>query len=155
MGESLPTKFTPASGFSIASLGLQTFSAIEKGRATQASDEVQAQRAERAAEFGKLQASLTDVTMRDELNQTLANIDVIRSAARIDPTSPTTAAIEDRNRLVSDRQRNAALLQINSQIDEDRASARYLRQAGDYALGQGYLNAGIQVAGAIGKAVAV
>jgi hypothetical protein len=51
---------------------------------------MQAERAERAAQFGKLQATLADTTMRENLNTTLSNIDVIRAAAKIDPTSPTT-----------------------------------------------------------------
>lgn len=144
--------FSPAGGLSIASLGLGVFSSLSKGQATKAADEFQASRAERAAQFGKLQADLTDTAMREQLNTTLANIDVIRSAARVDPTSPTTAAIEAREGAVSDRQRTAALLSIRSQVSEDEASARYLREAGDYALNQSYLDAGIKIASAAGKA---
>lgn len=144
-----------ASGASIASLGLSVFSSIAKGQGTKAADEMQADRAERAAQFGKLQAGLTDTTMREQLNTTLANIDVIRAAAHIDPTSPTTAAVEGHSTMLSDRQRTAALLSINSQVSEDEASAKYLRDAGDYALKMGYLEGGVKVASAVGKAVLV
>lgn len=144
-----------AGPLSIATLGLSAFSSVAKGSASQSSYGAQADRAERAADFGRLQANLTDVTLRDELNRTLGNIDVIRAAGRIDPTSPTTAALLERETMVSDRQRNAALLNIRSQVNEDEASATYLRQAGDYALRMGYLDAGIKVAGAVGKAVAL
>lgn len=140
-----------ASGASIASLGLGAFSAITEGYGKQAANEAQAARAERAAQFGRLQANLTDTTMRDELNTTLGNIDVIRAAARIDPSSPTTAAIEDRQRLVSDRQRTAAVLSIRSQVAEDEASARFLRESGDFAVTQGYLKAATGVAGGVAR----
>lgn len=141
-----------ASGASIASLGLSAFSSITKGQGTQAADEFQAAKAERAAQFGRLQAELTDTTMREQLNTTLSNIDVIRAAGRVDPTSPTTAAIEAHNTMLSDRQRTAALLNIKSQISEDEASAKYLHEAGDYALKMGYVDAGVKVGGAVAKA---
>jgi hypothetical protein len=141
-----------AGPLSIASLGLSAYSSIAKGQGTQAADQMQAERAERAAAFGKLQAGLTDTVMRENLNTTLGNIEVIRAASHIDPTSPTTAAIEDRQSMISDRQRTAALLSIKSQVSEDEASAKYLRDAGDYALSMGYLDAGVKIAGGVGKA---
>jgi hypothetical protein len=140
-----------ASGSSIAALGLSAFSSVLRGRGTQAADEFQAAKAERAAQFGRVQASLTDTTFRERLNATLGNIDVIRAAAHIDPTSPTTAAIEAREAMVSDRQRTAAVVSQRMQADEDEASADYLRRAGDYALGMGYLDAGIKVGSGVAK----
>lgn len=143
-----------ASGLSIASLGLSAYSSIAKGQGAKAGAEAQADRAERAAEFGRLQADLTDTTMREQLNTTLGNIDVIRAAGRIDPTSPTTGAVEDFERMKSDRQRTAALLSIKGQVAEDTASAKYLRESGDYALKLSYLDAAAKVAGGLGKAYA-
>lgn len=140
-----------ASGASIASAGLGAYASIKKGEGVQASDEFQAKRAERAAAFGKLQAEQTDTVMRENLNTTLANIEVIRAAAHIDPTSPTSAAIEERQTMVSERQRRTALLNTQSQVAEDEASGKYLRDAGDYALKQGYLEAGIKLASAGAK----
>ncbi len=140
-----------AGAASIASLGLSAYSSILKGQGTKAANEAQAARAERAAEFGKLQAELTDTHFREELNTTLGNIEVIRAAGHIDPTSPTTAAIEDRQRMLSGRQRGAALLNIRSQIAEDLSSADYLRKAGDFAVSQSYLEAGIKGASAFEK----
>lgn len=136
---------------SLASAGFGAGGSVMKGAGTQAADEMQADRLTRAAEFGKLQAAGTDVTMRDELNTTLGNIDAIRAAAHIDPTSPTSAAIRERETLVSDRQRSNALLKIRSQTDEDVASADYLRKAGDYALLQGFVGAGASIASAGAK----
>lgn len=143
---------TGASVSSLASLAFGVAGSITKGEGTKAADDFQAARAERAAQFGRLQADLTDVTYRDELNKTLANIDVVRAAQRVDPSSPTTAAIEAREQLVSDRQRTAAVLTQRSQAAEDEASARYLRQAGDYAVTQSYIEAGTKVASAAAKA---
>lgn len=140
-----------ASAASIASLGLSAYSSIQKGEGAKASNEAQAARAERAAEFGKLQAGLTDTNFRENLNTTLANIEVIRAAGHIDPTSPTTAAVEEHNRMLSDRQRTTALLNIESQVSEDEASAKFLHQAGDFALSQSYLEAGIKGASALSK----
>lgn len=146
---------SPASMASIAGLGLSAYSTIAKGQGAKSSYEAQADRAARAAEFGKLQAEQTDLHFRDELNTTLGNIDVIRAAAHIDPTSPTTAAVEDRQRMLSDRQRMTSLLSIKSQVSEDEASSAYLRKAGDFALTQSYIKAGVDAVGAVGKAFAM
>ena len=131
---------------SIASIGFGAASDLMKGEATKSSDDFQAARAERAAEFGKLQATLTDTTMRENLTSTLGNIDAVRAAAGIDPTSPTTAALEGRSTMLSDRQRMAAVGSIRSQAAEDEASAKYLREAGDFAVTQSYFSAGMDVA---------
>lgn len=134
-----------AGGSSIASLGLGAMSDIMAGEGKQASYDMQAARAKRAAEFGRLQGAMTDTAYREDLNTTLSNIDVIRAAARVDPTSPTTVAYEDRQRTLSERQRMAAGLSIRSQVDEDEASAKFLREAGDFALTQAYLQAGTRI----------
>jgi hypothetical protein len=136
---------------SIASLALTAASDVTKGSATQAADDFQADRAQRAAEFGQVQASLTDTTMRENLNTTLGNIEAVRAAAGIDPTSPTTAALMDRNEALSDRQRMAAVGSIKAQSAEDLASADYLRKAGDFAVTQSYLSAATDVASGIAK----
>jgi hypothetical protein len=115
---------------------------------------VQATRAERAAEFGKMQAGLTDTVMREQLNTTLSNIDVIRAAAHVDPTSATGVAVEAYQSKISDRQRTAALANINQQVAQDTADADYLRKAGQFALNQGYLGAAISAAGAAAKGLA-
>lgn len=133
-----------ASISSLASLGFGFAGAMDKsqadqmrGEATNAQDQFQADQAEEAATFGRLQANLTDVTMREQLTKTISNIDAIRSAGNVDASSPTTAAIEDFNREISDRQRTAAVVTARSQADMDEASAAYLRQAGQFAISMG------------------
>jgi hypothetical protein len=137
---------------SIASIGLSAYGSVTKAQGTKAADEMQADKATRAAEFGRLQADLTDTTMRERLNTTLSNIDAIRAAGNVDPSSPTTAAIEDRDIVLSNRQRTAAVLSERSQTAEDIASANYLRKAGGFALMQGYIGAGAAAAGGIAQA---
>jgi hypothetical protein len=136
---------------SIASIGLSAYGSVAKAQGTNAADQMQADQLTRAAEFGRLQAGLTDVTMREKLNTTLSNIDAIRSAGNVDPSSPTTAAVEGRDILLSDRQRTAEVLSEKSQADQDMASAAYLQKAGQFALLQGDIGAGAAIFGGIAK----
>jgi hypothetical protein len=159
MGESLTAATgisagAQSSSSSIASLGFAAASAVAKGYGTQAADEFQADRAQRAAELGRTQAGLTDVTYRENLNTTLGNIDAIRAAAHIDPSSPTSAALRDYNTMISDRQRMAAVGSIRQQASENEAGAAYLRKAGDYAVKMGYLDAGVKIAEGVAKGLA-
>jgi hypothetical protein len=154
-----------AAGTSIAGLGLSAYSSVLGGEAKkeelgfQASQyDMQAQRAKRAADFGRMQAGLTDTVARENLNTTLGNIEVIRAAAHVDPTSPTTAAIESFETMKSDRARTAALTTINAQVAEDEASAAYLKQAQTYALSagetaekMGWLSGAATLLGGLGK----
>jgi len=138
---------------SVASLALTAASDVTKGSSTQASDDFQADRATRAAQFGEVQANLTDATMRQNLNTTIGNIETIRAAGNIDPSSPTSAALLEQNERRSDSQRMAAVGSIRSQDEEDMASADYLRKAGNFAVTQSYLAAGSDIAGGVFKAV--
>lgn len=140
-----------ASALSALSPLFGAYASVKKGEGAKAADEMQADRLTRAAEFGRVQADLTDTTMREQLNTTLGNIDVIRAAARIDPTSPTTAALEDRQKQISTRERSAAGLSIRSQVAENEDSAAYLRKAGEFALLQGYIEGGTKIGAAVGK----
>lgn len=99
--------------------------------------EVQGSRAQRAADFGKLQASLTDATMRENLGRTLGGIETTLAARHVDPLSPTSSAFAAHQRIIGDRQREAKLLTINSQVAEDEASSRYYSAAAKFALSQG------------------
>lgn len=135
----------------LAAMGLSAMSTIDKGKAEQAAQDFKADRAEQAAKFGRLQGELTGTTLTEQLNTTLANIDAIRAGGNVDPASPTGAAITDLNAERSDRQRMAALVSSRSQADSDEAGAAYLRKAGDFALSQSYLQAGIGVSSAASK----
>lgn len=138
-------------GTTIASLAMTVASDVTAGSATQASDEFQADKAERAAKFGELQATLTDTSMLQKLNTTLGNIETVRAAANADPNSPTGAALFQRSEDIGDTQRMAAVGSQRAQSAEDLASADYLRRAGDFAVTQSYLKAGTDVASALAK----
>jgi hypothetical protein len=137
---------------SLASVGLSAYGKVEQGEGVKAADEMQAAQAERAAEVGRTQADLTDTVYRERLNTTLGNIETIRAAGNVDPSSPTTAAVEDWNRMISDRERMAASGTQREQAATDDASARYLRSAGDFAVRQSYIGAGATVAGGLAGA---
>lgn len=154
-----------AIGSSIASAGFSAAGTVAAGRGTKAGYEAkaadaefQAARAERAAEFGRIQADQTDVQLREELSTTLANIDAIRAVSNIDPRSPTGVALKENETGVSDRQRRNQVTSIRLQAAEDermakysRSTAAYMRQVGDYALRQSKIAAVGQIIGGIGK----
>lgn len=140
-----------ASAASVASLGLTVAGDIMGGSAKKAADDYQAARLEQAAEFGKTQATLTDTTMRENLNSTIGTIQAVRAAAGIDPTSPTSGALIEMNSERADRQRMAAVGSINAQTAEQQASAKYLREAGDFAVTQSYVKAGTDAFSAYAK----
>lgn len=100
-------------------------------------DLMQAGQADTAADFGKLQADMTDAAARDKLVTTLGNISVIRAAGGADLTSPTTAALQGHVTNIAEMNREAAVGSINAQTAQQKAAADYLRQASAFALTQG------------------
>lgn len=141
-----------AAASSVVSLALTATGDVMKGSTTKAADDFQASRLQQAAAFGETQASLTDTTLRQNLNTTLGNIEAVRSAAGADPTSPTSIALMDQSTSRSDTQRMAAVGSIKAQNAEDLASADYLKRAGDFAVTQSYLSAATDIAGGASKA---
>lgn len=153
-----------AIGSSIASTGFGAAGEYMKGSAAKsgydasaANSEFQAQRAERAAEFGRIAADQTDVGMREELATVLANIDAVRAVSNVAPGSPTGVALKDRETEMSDRQRRSAVTSIRLQAAEDermaqygRSVAAYQRSVGNYALKMGKVAAIGKIVGGIG-----
>jgi hypothetical protein len=72
----------------------------------------------------------------------LANIDAIRSNNNIDPSSPTGAALLDKQTMIGERERDIRVSNLTAQAAQDRADASYLRQAGKYAMLGGEVGAG-------------
>ena len=91
--------------------------------------------------------------MLQKLNTTLGNIESVRAAANADPNSPTGVALMEQSESRSDSQRMAAVGSLRAQSAEDKASADYLRRAGDFAVTQSYLKAGTDAASAIVKMI--
>lgn len=122
---------------SLASAGFAAYGETQKAAGTNAADQAQASRLERAAEYGKLSAAQTSSQLTERLNITLANIDTVRAAANTDPNSPTGIAVKEHEAYLGERQRNIAVENIMAQSEQDVSDAAYMRQAGSYALAQG------------------
>jgi len=84
----------------------------------------QAQDAKNAATTGRIQANQIDTGYRDELNSTINNIRAIRAGTGVAANSPTTLAIEDENRRVSDRNRTRDVASRRIQADQSERDAR-------------------------------
>ena len=130
-----------AVGTSLASTGFEAAGALTSAQGDKAAADYQASKAARAAAFGRVQADQTAAALTDELTNTLANIDAIRAAAGIDPTSPTSAAIRASEQETSNRERNTRVANILEQAKQHEFDAEYFRAAGDQALKAGYLKA--------------
>lgn len=130
---------------SLLAIGLKGFGDYTEGQGNKAASDYKAARLEQAARYGRVAAEQTDGQLTEQLNTTLGNIDAIRAAADIDPTSPTTAAIRERQSFVADRQRTTSVNNMLRQAAQSEADANYMRRAGEFALKQSYLKAGIRV----------
>lgn len=138
----------------LGSLAFEGGGKLLAGQGQAASQEFLAQRDKRNAEFARLRADQTDAFEREQLNTTIANIESIRAAANIDPTSPTSAAIISNEKRIGDRQREIKVASLRAQASEDDASALFRRRLGEDALLGSYLGAGATVAGGLGRAYA-
>lgn len=126
---------------SIASVGLSAMGQVTAAQGTQAGDEARADQLSRAADRGRTAAAQTSAQMTEDLNTTLGNIAAVRAAGNNDPTSPTTAAVLGRQEFVGDRAKDISVENLMAQADENDASAKYMREAGAFALSQGNLGA--------------
>lgn len=121
---------------------------ILKGQGEQSADDFQAAKLKRSTEYAKGAAVETDTQMRENLNLQLSNIDAVRAAANIDPTSPTTAALRDRTAMIGDRSRSIQVGNIMAKASQDEADSKYMTEAGEFAYKMGVLGG---VTGAAGK----
>lgn len=140
-----------ASGSTLASIGLSAYGAILGGKGAQAANEYKADRLQRSAEIGRIAATETGAEYSRELTNTLGMIDVVRSAAHTDPTSPTGVAVREYEQQRGSRAKTVAVGNILSQVDQQEADAKYLRYAGKQALLAGNISAGATVLKGIGQ----
>lgn len=125
---------------------------ILKGEGEQSADDFQAAKLKQSAEYAKGAAAETDTQMRENLNLQLSNIDAVRAAAGIDPTSPTTAALRDKTAMIGDRSRSIQVGNIMAKASQDEADSSYLTQAGQFAYTMGALGGVTGAANNIAKA---
>lgn len=140
-----------AGGTSIASIGLSTYATLLKAQGTATADQYQADRLEKAAQYGDLKAAQTGGQMTRNLNNVLGNIDAVRAAANADPSSPTGAAFRDNQEAIGDSQRSIAIGNINAQTLQERNDAAFYRQASSDALMSGDISAAAGVFSAVSK----
>jgi hypothetical protein len=112
---------------------LSVASGFMKGQGDEAAADFQANKLRVSAEYARGAAKETDAQMRENLNLQLSNIDAVRAAAGIDPTSPTTAALKDRTAMIGDRSRSIQVGNIMAQAAQNEADANYTEQAGKFA----------------------
>lgn len=143
-----------AAGASIAGAGLKAGSEVMQGYGTQAADEFKSKRLEEAAQYGKLSAVQTGASLTEQLNQVLGNIDAVRAAADTDPTSATGAAVRARSEYVGTRERDIRMANLQAQAKRDEEEAKYLQEAGKYAVGMGYVKGAASLLSGVGKGMA-
>ena len=93
------------------------------------------------AQWGRIRAVETDAAMRDDLSQTLQNIDVIRAAANTDASSPTIFAVKANAAGRGNLARNRQVRNIEAQASADQAASRAYLKSGRQAMIGGLLGA--------------
>lgn len=119
---------------SLASAGLQMYGDYESSRGQAAGDQYRAEEMDRAAQYGELQATQTNAQMTRNIGITLGHLDAVNAAGRIDPTSPTAAAVRNTKEATMTNQKNIKVDSLTAQAQEDEANAAYMRFAGSQAL---------------------
>jgi hypothetical protein len=139
-----------ASAISIGGLALDAGSKIVGAEGQAAGQEYEAQKAERAAEMGRIKATQSDAQSLEQLNTTLGHISAIRVAANTDPTSPTGLAITAEEQRVANREMTIRRTSLDMQSEQDLTDAAFRRSSANTALLGGYLGA----ASSLGKGFA-
>src|SRR5882757_6785272 len=135
-----------AGGNSLMSIGLSAYSTILQSQGVAAADEFQASKLESAATYGELKAQQTAGQMTRSLTNTLGNIDAVRAAANVDPSSPTGAAVRENQEQIGSDQRNITVNSILQQSRQDKADAAYYKGAASDALFAGEISAAAGIA---------
>lgn len=128
-------------GAALTMMALTGASAGFKAYGESQAQNYQAAVAERDAMVAKTQAAQTDTALREELNRTLARIGTIRASANVGLDSPTTQAVMDEQRRISDRERRTRVENLDIQANAKRDEAAFRRSAANMALIGGGLDA--------------
>ncbi|WP_420104565.1 hypothetical protein [Bosea sp. (in: a-proteobacteria)] len=94
---------------SIAGKGMEIAGGISQGIQNKVAAQIDTVKLKMAAEAGKVRAIQTDAAYRDDLNNTLQNIGAIRAGQNVGFDSPTSFAIYDKARSLSDNARITAV----------------------------------------------
>lgn len=126
---------------SLASTGLSGAGKVLSAQGTATADQFKAEQLDQAATYGELKATQVAGQLTRNLNISLGNIDAVRAANKIDPTSPTASVVRDFVETTGSEQRDITVDNIMQQARTDEASAQYLRKASSDALLSGDLSA--------------
>jgi hypothetical protein len=135
---------------SFGSMALGAASALESSEGAAAGQEFMAAKAEKAAAYARLQAEQTDVHAREELNTVIGMIGTMRAAANIDPSSPTTAAIDAKESKISDRNRISQVNSLKAQAADSEYEASVRNSLAGSIRTAGYFTAGAKLLGGLG-----
>lgn len=139
-------------GAGLVGAGYQADAVRAKAAGENAADQAQADRLDRAAQYGKAAAEETNAQLSENLNVQLGNIDAVRAAAHSDPSSPAGQALRDRAEYMGDRAKAIQVGNITAKAAQDKADADYMRQAGAYALKVGGIGANAAMLGGVAGA---
>lgn len=149
-----PISLTFALLSGVSSLGtglLGASSARATGKAQAREAAYRADQLETKAQYGEIQADVTDTQLREELASMLGNIDAIRASAGADPNAPTAVAIKANETRVSSRARNLQNFVTMGQVKQDRADAKFIRATGSAYASAGNINAGASILSSLGS----
>lgn len=143
MGAASPVSMasTALSGFGNA------FGTIQSGSQQSQMDQFQAQNLQNAAEYGKAAAAQTDMTMRQQLQQTLGTMMASRGSANTEPGSPTGAAIMNRTQGQGDQQRAIQVGNQLAQVGQDETESAMYTTAANQTITDSYIKAGLGLGG--------
>lgn len=96
-------------GMSILGKGMEIAGGISQGIQAKTAAQIETVKLKMAAEAGKVRAIQTDAAYRDDLNNTLQNINAIRAGQNVGFDSPTSFALIDKAAQISDRARTTAV----------------------------------------------
>lgn len=138
---------------SMASIGFKAAGQENAAQGQAAADTFKAQQLEEAAQYGELKATQTGAQMTRNLVMTLGNIDAVRAASRVDPSSPSAAAVHDFVEQTGEEQRSITTSNIARQAQMDEQNAQYMRYASSQALLGGDLAAAGTILGGLGGGI--
>ena len=131
-------------GSSLAATGFSMAGTMAQGQSRADAMNYQAGVMQRKAAYGQVKADQTANQMTDSLQNTLANIDAVRSAAGTAPDSPTGAALRMRSEALGERDINQKRSNILAQVTDDTDAAAFYRSSAGSAMDAAELTAGGQ-----------
>jgi hypothetical protein len=134
-----------AIGSSLAATGFQMAGSMAQGQARADAMNYQAGVEKRKAAYGQIKADQTASQMTDSLQNTLANIDAVRSAAGTAPDSPTGAALRMLSEALGERDINQKHSNLLAQVTDDTDAAAFYRSSAGSAMNAAELTAGGQL----------